>query len=101
MMNLISIYELLVFPHMIVDDGETTKIIRSFSDGYNIVIEETCDKYIFKVNYDYDIKINQYGNYLCRKADFLVSFQCKSISHPTHLGSRSWVYNYLYIGDRV
>ena len=102
MMKLVSIYELLVFPHMIVDDGEIVNLMWHLGDNHNIITKETCDAYIswIEYNYDYDIKINQYGNYLCRKADFLVSFQCKSISHPTD-NDKAWRYNYLYIGDRV
>ena len=91
-MNLVSVFELLVFPHMTADDGETVNLIRNFSDGHNIVTGETCDKYISRVEYDYDEEVE--GELT------LVSFHCKFGSHPIH-NDRAWAYNYLHIGDRV
>ena len=106
-MNLVSVFELLVFPHMTVDDGETTNLMWHLVDNHNIITKETCDKYISRVEYeiavDYEYNENDdiYNVNLCNKEEFLVSFQCKSRSHPTHLGSRAWRYNHICIDDKI
>ena len=93
-MNLVSVFELLVLTHMLVDDGETTNLMWHLVDSYGIITRKTCDPYIS--GFEYGINYNNWQD-----ETILVSFQCKSRSHPTHLGSRAWRYNHICIDDKI